>query len=335
MILEVILFIFGFILLIKGADFFVKSASIIAKKLGVSQFIIGLTLVAIGTSLPELGSTIIASIKGQGGIVVGHLIGANIANLGLIAGISSLLSVVVINKKMVKREGYLMLFTAIIFFLFCLNAQISRIEAAIMFLMYISYMFFIFDKKYTKDNKNDFRSFINYVLEFKYLKYINYKPIKKKAEKKYLLKDGLIMILSGLALFIGAKLIIDGTIFLSNQLNIAPDLIAISVLAFGTTLPELSVAVSSIQKKLGNIALGNIVGSCIANLLLIASISAFINPISVSKLTLYYTAPFLILMSSILLIFMKTKNRLKKFEGIALYLLYTLFIMSLLFINTL
>ncbi|MFB0518922.1 MAG: sodium:calcium antiporter, partial [Acidobacteriota bacterium] len=135
-VINILLFAVGLALLVKGSDFFVKSAASIARKLGVSEFVIGLTLVAVGTSIPELVSSIIASLKQQSGIIIGNVVGSNIANIGLIVGIAAAIHIIRTRQEMLKRDGYIMLFAALLFFVFSINRTISRTEAVIFIFLY-------------------------------------------------------------------------------------------------------------------------------------------------------------------------------------------------------
>jgi cation:H+ antiporter len=132
--------ILGLVLLVKGSDFFVQAAAAIAQKLGVSEFVIGLTLVAVGTSIPELASSVAASMQHQSDIVMGNIVGSNIANIGLILGVAATLAVIKTREEMVKRDGYLMLFAALVLYLFMLNGTISRVEAVLFLLLYCAYI---------------------------------------------------------------------------------------------------------------------------------------------------------------------------------------------------
>lgn len=342
------LFIVGLVLLVKGSDFFVKSASSIAKKLGVSEFVIGLTLVAVGTSIPELVSSVMASIKQQSGIVIGNVVGSNIANIGLIVGLVAVIAIIKTREEMLRRDGYIMLFAALLFYVFIFNKMISRIEAVIFLLMYMGYMVFLFKAKPKFKGKYHFREFIGHFLKLRYLIVIRggISPHKrekrvtpstkrkvKELPKKGVIRDLLILIASGFAIVFGANYLIDGAIFYADFFNVPNTIIGVSLVAIGTSLPELSVSVSAARKGFGNIAIGNIIGSNIANIFLILGVSALIFPLSIIESTLVYTTPFMIFMTLLLLIFVKSQWELGRIEGIVLLILYIAF-MSFLFYNS-
>ena len=348
-IAEILLFALGLILLVKGSDFFVKAAASIAKRLGVSGFVIGLTLVAVGTSIPEFAASIAASVKHESGLIMGNIVGSNIANIWLILGLVASFSVLKVRKKMLDRDGYIMLFAALLFFFFIINKNISRIEAIIFLLFYLAYVFFLFGIKAKGRGKYHFREFINYFLKLEYLakirdemasglknaKKISFRERKKLMElfKAALVKDFLVLVISLAAIIIGAKYLVEEAIFFADLLSISSTFIGISLIAVGTSLPELSVSMAAAKKGYGNIAVGNIVGSNIANIFLIIGVSGLISPLSVAKLTISYTAPFMVFISILLLVLMQHNWKLSRVEGIALLALYTLFTASLFFLN--
>ena len=350
--INVVLFVIGLVLLVKGSDFFVKSAASIAKKLGVSEFVIGLTLVAVGTSIPELVSSIIASIKQQSGIVIGNIVGSNIANIGLIIGLAATIRLIKTKQEMLKRDGYIMLFAALLFYVFIFNRIISRIEAIIFMLFYFAYVVFLFGTKPKFKGKYNFKEFIRHFFKFKFLTEIkdngvSYRnnlegekiiPIEERKirilSKAGLVKDFLILIVSGFAVIFGAEYLVDGAIFFADFFNIPKILIGISLVAVGTSLPELSVSVSAARKGYGDIAIGNIIGSNIVNISFILGVSALIFPLSILNSTLFYETPFMIFMSILLLLFIKSNWEIRRVEGIVFIILYSVF-MTILFLGSL
>ena len=344
MLTNFLILILGLVLLVKSADFFVKSAASIAKKFGVSEFVIGLTLVALGTSVPELASSIVASFKNASGLVVGNVIGSNIANIGLIIGIAAGFMIIKTKVGMLKRDGYIMLFATALFLLFIFNGTISKLESIILLLFYIAYVLFLFEKRPEYKVKYHFKEFLDYFWNFRYLVTMKSKIVSNFNKKKLsslqkkqlkrlfkaaLLKDVLIMIISGFGIVIGAKLLVEKAIFFANLFQIPETLIGISLIAIGTSLPELTVTISAIRKGYGTLAVGNIIGSNIANILLIIGVSGLIFPITIIKSTLYLSAPFMILMSILLLIFIKSNWELRRIEGLIFIILYVVFMIIL------
>lgn len=375
-LINVLVLVGGLLLLVKGADLFVVSSSWIAKRFGVSEFIIGLTLVSIGTSVPELASSITASFEQASGIVIGNVIGSNITNIGLIVSVAGLLSNVKTEELMLKRDGYIMLFSAVLFFLFILDFKISRIEAFVFLFLYFIYLLFLLDKVRRHEEDIYFKGFMIYLIKFEYIfdlkerietgvrGRIDEKRIKKSRKKIHketdkesgkkeqtqsenktcfeikneyeteikneiedlqessLLIEFIKLIASGVAIVIGAKYFIEQSIFFALILDIPETIIGISLVAVGTSLPELMVTVSASRSGYASIGLGTVIGSNITNTLLILGCSGLINPLTVTENTVYYIAPFMLFISILLLLFIRTGWRIKRYEALILFLVY-------------
>jgi K+-dependent Na+/Ca+ exchanger-like protein len=375
-LINVLIFSSGLLLLVKGADLFVMSSSLIAKRFGVSEFIIGLTLVSIGTSVPELASSLTASFEQASGIVIGNVLGSNIANIGLIVSTAALLSNVRTEELMLKRDGYIMLFSSFIFLLFVLDFRISRIESFIFLLLYFAYLLFLLDKVKKHEEDIYFRDFMNYFFKFEYVfdlkerietgirRRIEEKRIKEtikgsyeeteseakiediraenetgtetKAENEIEIKNEVenlsesslliefIKLVAGvIAIIVGAKYFVEQSIFFALLLEIPETLIGVSLVAVGTSLPELMVTVSAARSGYASIAIGNVIGSNITNILLILGCSGFVHPLTVTEISIYYITPFMLFISLMLLLFIRTGWRIKRFEGLILFLLYS------------
>lgn len=353
MLINVVLLVLGLVLLAKGSDFFVKSAASVAQKLGVSEFVIGLTLVALGTSIPELASSVIAAMEQQSGIVIGNVVGSNIANIGLIVGLGALIARIKTKQEMLRRDGYIMLFAALLFYVFIINGKVSRLEALIFLLLYIAYTVFLFETKPKSRDKYEFKEFIRYFFGFKYIvtiRSIIIPRLKNKSKKKSknkpeeiktkelskpdIIRDFLVLIISGFAIVVGASYLVNEAIFFADFFDIPKTVIGISLVALGTSLPELGVTISAARQGYGNIAVGNVIGSNIANILLVVGVSAMIFPLSVIKPTIFYLTPFMIFMSILLLIFIRSNWEISRIKGIVFLALYTLFL-AVLFFNKL
>jgi cation:H+ antiporter len=345
-LINVVLLVLGLVLLAKGSDFFVKSAASVAQKLGVSEFVIGLTLVALSTSIPELASSVIAALEQQSGIVIGNAVGSNIANIGLIVGIGALIARIKTKREMLRRDGYIMLFATLLFYVFIINGTVSRLEALIFLLLYIAYIVFLFEGKTKFKDKYEFKEFIRYFLEFKYIVTIRSIIIPrlknknmpgdikaKELSKPDIIKDFLVLIISGFAIVVGASYLVNEAIFFADFFDIPKTVIGISLVALGTSLPELGVTISAARQGYGNIAVGNVIGSNIANIFLVVGVSAMIFPLSVIKPMIFYLAPFMIFMSILLLIFIRSNWEISRIKGIAFLTLYTLFLAVLFFNN--
>lgn len=333
--------------LVKGADFFVDSASKLAKHFGVSEFTIGLTVVALGTSLPEFASSIFAALTDNTGLIVGNIIGSNIANIGLVLGISALVAVLEIRKTMFRRDGLFLLIISLLFLIFSLNKIISRFEGIILYIIFMFYIGYLFKFKPSKGRFGFKRYFTNFNGKFlkNLVKPYNYKHFIVKSfrlispksrvltseEESFLLifKNVFLLIIGGIAIFYGAEYLIPSAVNIANYFDVPQDIIGLVFIAIGTSLPELFVCLTALKKGLSNIMIGNILGSNIANILFIGGISAIINPLVINTISLYYTIPFMILMTFMLLNFIRTHWILRIFEGLILLVLFILFIISL------
>jgi cation:H+ antiporter len=337
MIINIALFVLGLVLLVKGSDYFVRNVSVIARRMGVSDFIIGLTLVSIGTSLPELVSSIVAASKNQSEIILGNVVGSNIANIGLIGGLIAIFAVTKTKREIKTRDVMIMVFSSIIFYIFMSDGFINIAEGAVFLLLYFAYIIFLLDVRETEKNNKSFNHFVAFFLKLKYIPATKHvlrgKDRNPDKIKKNVMGNFLMIILSGICIYFGAKFLIEQTIFFGDYLEISKTIIGLSVIALGTSLPELFVSISAARKGLGGLVLGNIVGSNISNIFLVIGISSMINRIVIDPLTLYYSAIFMILISLVFWLLMKTDYKLSKKEGVILLVLYIFFIISLILVR--
>lgn len=358
MLIQIVLFIAGLILLVKGSDFFVKSSATIAKRLGISEFVIGLTLVAFGTSLPELISSIFAALKHESGIILGNVVGSNLANIGLIIGIGALLMGKIKTKKQIlNRDGYIMIFVSLLFFVFIFDGTLSRLEAGFFLLLYFVYLMYVLLVKIPAGEKEPFMSFIKYFFKLQYLitirsqvmvqlrrikegvknghtkKKVTPGEAKKIGElfKASIIKDILVILISGTAIYFGAKYVIEEAVYFATILNIPSTLIGITMIAVGTSLPELSVTISAVRKKYGGMVIGNILGSNIANILLVLGVSGMMFPLTALKQTIYYAIPLMLAISFLLIFLMQSGYKLTRKEGVLLLGFYVLSIIFMIF----
>ena len=304
--LNIILFLVGLLFLIKGSDFFVEAASQIARNYNIPEIVIGLTLVSIGTSLPEFATDVYASVKGSGGIVIGDLVGSNITNIALVLGVAILmLGTMPSPKAVVKRDALFMLG---VFFLFAGisflgNGTFGRIGGLVMLILMAGYLFYLFKHREALKELEEGEDF-------------NEDVFSSIAKAWVFLFLGIVMI------FLGAKTMVDNVICVAERFHMSEGLIAATIVAFGTSVPELAVTVTSIRKGKKGIALGNIIGSCIFNILLIMGLCAIINPVEIEPDLLHVVIPVMLLCGGMLVVFMRTGWRLVKAEGIVFLIVY-------------
>lgn len=305
MFLAIVFIIVGFFFLVKGADVFVDSASGVATKLGVSTLIIGLTIVAFGTSMPELAVSVTAALEKANAIAVGNVVGSNIFNLLVVGGLSACIYPIIVNPAIIKRDWPLSTFAAGVLCLFLLlDLTISRIEAlallaAFGLLLYVQI-------KHTQNNEEE-----------------------KKEESRSMLKLLLYLVIGIVGIVIGGKLTVEGATSLARILGLSETLIGLTIVAVGTSLPELVTSVVAAKKGENEIAMGNIIGSNLFNILCILGISSILSPIHVEITALIDTA-ILTLISLVFWFICKKYSLDKRVGGIMLftyigYMVYIIF----------
>lgn len=319
MILEIFLMVIGIGLLIKGADFLVDGSSLLAEKFGVSKLVVGLTIVAFGTSLPELFINIFASINHQSEIVLGNIIGSNISNIALILALTTIIiGSIKIKQSTIWREIPYSIFATLLLMILsikCISSDniISLTDGIILLLFLGLFLYYVF----------------NLIKNFK----ANSKVInteKKNNDSNFKLS---LMILGGLiALFIGSKWTVNGTVIIAQYFGISEFVISATIIAIGTSLPELVTTVTATRKGSFDMAVGNLVGSNIFNILFIIGVSAIISNVIVPTYIIIDMI-FLLFVTSLMFIFMFTgkKHHIDRTEGIillALYVLYIFFILN-------
>ena len=317
MFLMTILLLAGLALVVFGADWLVDGASSVARRAGLSEFIIGLTIVGMGTSAPEMVVSVLGALEGNGDIAVGNVVGSNIFNTLLILGLTAVILPIGITATNRKRDIPVNIAVTLLLVLLGLERTIfgvgtdglSRLDGAVLLLLFVVYMFISF--RSGKDEKPE--------------------PDGQKSQKLWL---SILMILCGLAaLVIGGNLFVDNATGIASALGISDKFIAVTILAGGTSLPELATCVAAAAKKKGQLALGNIIGSNIFTIMLILGTSAVIAPVSFQSINLIDMGALLV--SAIALatsLVVGKKNQLDRLDG-ALFLLLWAAYMAYLIIN--
>ena len=308
MIISILLLIVGFVLLIKGADIFVDGASSTALNLKVSKMVIGLTIVAFGTSAPEFAVSIKALLSGSSDIVLGNVVGSNILNILLILGISSLFSSMVVKDNTVKKEIPLtILFSVLLTVLsfdnvFDKNVQnvITRTDGFVILIFFIVFIYYL--ASIAKNNKEE------------------------NEEAPYKIGKSLLFVLIGLVgIVAGSNLVVDNASAIAKALNVSEKMISLTIVAFGTSLPELVTSVQAARKHENDIAIGNIIGSNIFNIGIVIGLPcALIGNINVG--TFNYIDMFTMIGAAILLFLLTFKKRkLDKGEGLIMLLIFIVY----------
>ena len=300
-------FIIGLIILYLGGEGLVRGSSRLARAMGISPVLIGLTIVAFGTSAPELVVSIIAAFKGSNDLIMGNILGSNIANIGLILGISALIYPISIKLTLIKVELPFMISISILLLLLSQNLIIEHFEGAILFILLISMIIYsCYDAfKEPKEIEKEFSELVQ--VDRSYYKNIVY------------------IVFGIIGLSIGAKLLVDSAISIAQSLGVSEALIGITAVAIGTSLPELTTSVIAALKRESGIIIGNIIGSNIFNIGILGIISV-LKPIEMKQHLLEFEFCIMILFSIILLPIMKTGFKITKTEGLLLLLFYLMFL---------
>ncbi|MBQ9120260.1 MAG: calcium/sodium antiporter [Lachnospiraceae bacterium] len=303
--LQILLLAVGFLMLVKGADWFVDGASGIARKMGIPQLVVGLTIVAMGTSAPEAAVSINASLKGNADIAVGNVVGSNILNILIIRGITAVIVAVAIQKSTLFIEiPFMIVITVVLIVMGMSGEQVSRVEGVILLVLFVTYLAYLFVM--ARKNKEE-------------------KAEQEKPAWQLLLG----LLIGGVVIVVGSDITVDSATKIAEILGMSERFIGLTIVALGTSLPELVTSVTAARKGNADIAIGNIVGSNIFNILFILGLSAVIIPVT-------YEAGFIIdgivaIAAGILLwISVFKKRKLTRPWGIIMLVAYAVYLVYLL-----
>ena len=306
--IAIALLIVGFVMLTKGADWFVDGSSALAFRLGIPQLVIGLTIVAMGTSAPEAAVSITSALKGNEGITVGNVLGSNIMNILLILGIASVIVPLAVQKSTRRIEiPYMIAITVLFGVLGYTGEMVTRVEGGILwiaFLIYLGYLLWM-AKKGKEDNEPD--------------------------EKQKSLPVQLLMILTGLiCIVLGSDFVVDGATEIAKVIGISERIIGLTIVAFGTSLPELVTSIAAARRGNADIAIGNIVGSNVFNILFVAGTSALISPVVFESKFVLDTAVATATAVLLLVCVCNKEGKLKRSGGIIMLAAYVAYFVKLL-----
>ncbi|MCA9840093.1 MAG: calcium/sodium antiporter [Trueperaceae bacterium] len=256
--MSILYLILGIALLYAGGEFLVRHASLLASRFGISSLVIGLTVVAFGTSAPELAATLASALDGAPDLAIGNVIGSNIANVALILGIAALIYPVSAGKLFLKRDFPVMMAVSLLLIPFMLDGVVSRLEGGILVGLLIAYLVYLLKYDQSQLAADDLPS-----------------------EPKGPVWQNIVLLILGIGLLIaGARLLVIGAIAIATRLGVPEAVIGLTVVAFGTSLPELASSVIAASKKQSDILLGNVIGSNIFNVLAILGITALVKPLA-------------------------------------------------------
>lgn len=305
MLVQFLILAAGLILILLGANYLVDGASSVAKKFGLSEFIIGVTIVGIGTSAPEMVVSILSALQGKADMAIGNVVGSNIFNTFMILGVTALIAPLTITKDNLKKDIPLNIIVTALLILLGMNFAIfgvgenklCRIDGALMLGIFIWYLWSSFRNGKTDDEDSDIKIFPMWL--------------------------AVVMIIGGLAgLVFGGRLFVNSATEIAKAMGVSDKFIAITVMAAGTSMPELATCVVATLKGRGQLALGNILGSNISNILLILGVSSLITPLSMKGITVVDMGALLISAIFIFLsVYLFKKKQLDRIEGALLLLM--------------
>ncbi|SCD19823.1 K+-dependent Na+/Ca+ exchanger related-protein [Proteiniphilum saccharofermentans] len=305
--MEIVWLLVSLVILYFGAEGLVSGASSLAKRIGISPLVIGLTIVSIGTSAPELVVSVKAAMNGQSALSIGNVLGSNFFNIGIILGLSALIYPLAVKRQLLKLDVPVMVMVSVLFFLLFLDSRISGIEALVFILLFVSYTGYLLisSKKKTHEAKD------------------RGEEDEIRLSKHWMLD--VLFIGVGLAgLVYGSDLLVENAVIIAGRLGMSEAMIGLTIVAAGTSMPELATSVVAAIKKRADIAIGNVVGSNIFNILLILGVAGLIQPISAPDIN-YVDSLFVIGISLLLWIFMKQGTRITRWQGAAFILFYLVY----------
>ncbi len=302
-ILQIVLLLVGFVFLIKGSDFFVDGASSIASLLKIPTIIVGLTIVALGTSAPEAAVSITSSLTGSNAMAVSNVIGSNMFNLLMVIGIAALLSDLVMERSVLNKDLPFLVGITLLFAVFIIIGwDISVIEGIILLVILIAYIVYLIRSAGSSDSASHVE-----------------KP-------KYSLPKSIIFIIVGLAgIIIGGDLVVDSASAIAMALGMSETLVGLTIVAIGTSLPELVTSITALKKGENQLVIGNVIGSNIFNILFVLGASSAISAIPLDS-SMLIDVIFMIAVTILCFIFGKTQEKYDKREGIILVVLFALYI---------
>ena len=305
--------VIGLVFLILGGNWLLKAAVGFSLRLNIPKIVIGMTVVSFATSAPELIVSLKSAIGGHADLALGNVIGSNIANLGLVLGITTILSTITIQKSFYKTDWPIMMISSfLLYFFIAFDGEIQQYEGVVLFSLLIV--------------------FLIYMLRFQKIAVVD--EMLEDDEELPLYKDLLYMAIGGVALWGGSELLIDGSVSLAKDFGVSERVIGVTIVSVGTSIPELAASVIAVLKKEKAISLGNLLGSNVFNILAVLGITAMVTPVTVVDTGLLSNDIYWMLGIALLilpLVFFPVKMKLSWKEGVLLLSLYAVFIYQMLF----
>ena len=303
-----ILLIIGFALLIKGADVFVDSSASIAKRFNVPSMIIGLTIVAMGTSAPEAAISVTSSLAGLNDMSIANVVGSNFFNILIVLGVSSILAKLPVQDSTVKKDTPFLILVSGLLLVFTLDFKLGRIEGIVLLILFIYFLLdTIKSAKHSISNNNESSS------------------AEIAIDQSYSMPMTLVHCVVGVvSIVIGGDMVVDSASSIATSFGMSANLVGLTIIAVGTSLPEFVTSIVAIKKGETDIAIGNVIGSNLFNILLVLGLAATINPMDVTMFALIDII-FMVLITILLFIMIRKDKRLVKKQGIILVVMYIIY----------
>ena len=306
--MNLIFIFFGFLLLVIGGEFIVRSSVALSLKFNISKFVIGMTVVSFATSLPELIVSVNAALNNSPSIAINNVIGSNIANIGLVLGLISVLGNITVDNNFYKRDWPWMFFLSLTLWLFIVSDNLlSGYEGFFLIIILSTFIFGVLKRSNSIESIND----------------VNYKFTKASNFKIFIW-----LIISSVTLYFGSEFLVDGAVNLAKQINISEAVISVTIVAIGTSVPELAASLVAIAKKEEGISVGNLIGSNIFNIGSVLGVTAIIKEIPIAEEIIQRDIIWMLIFALIVIILavIPRKNYLSSFKGLIMFSLYLYFI---------
>ena len=307
--MDYLLLILGLAVLIFGGDLLVKGASGIALKLNMDPMVVGLTVVSLGTSAPELIVSIKSALNGNPDIAMGNVVGSNIANLGLVLAITAIMFPIAVNRKVLRIDWPVMVFFAALAFIFGLDNLITRFEGGVLLVTLVVYIYKLLQRGKSHLDNGDIE-------------------IDTDTEKESMMKLILLLLGGMVALYLGSEWFLGGAMDIGRSFNLSESVIGVTIVAFGTSTPELAASAIAAYRKETDIALGNLLGSNIFNIGAVLGTTSIISPLVIDAKIMNIDILWMLGIAGILFPLMVFKKKISLLSGIILFSLYCIFIFS-------
>lgn len=343
--------------LVKGAELLVEHAARLARRFQVSDLVVGLVITSLGTSLPELSFALAASLAGSPGLVIGNVVGSNIANIGLVLGVAAVIRPFATDPKMHDRDGFIVVAGAVALFAMSLDNLISPIEGLGLLVLYVLYIAFA-----TRSDRSGvearFKDFLTFMFDFEYAKPVvdglarrrrparsgkeaagdtpgakggsaderERRPRDLPLDRRGAAREGAVVALSLAVIIVSSRYVVAESVSVARIVGVPEDLIGLSLLALGTSLPELLIAITAARAGNAEMVVGNVMGSNIANGMLIIGLAGIVRPLRVPELSVIYTMPIMLFFSLALLHFVRSDWRISRAQGLVAVFAYVAFL---------